>query len=68
MVVNSSIFNFQMITLLCSYGILVYELLHRETAGAKHGEKSANASHNGMAETIERLEEMVMGNFTSKTH
>ena len=47
-----------MITLLCSYGILVYELLHRETAGAKHGEKSANASHNGMAETIERLQEM----------
>ncbi|GAV09529.1 hypothetical protein RvY_19051 [Ramazzottius varieornatus] len=51
-----------MITLLCSYGILVYELLHREAGAGKHGEKTTNTSGTGMAEVIEKLDELVAGN------
>ena len=64
-----------MITLLCSYAILVYELLHREGGGShsagpldKNSLTHAAASASKVSRVLERLEEMVEANYSLKSH
>ncbi|OQV18159.1 hypothetical protein BV898_07748 [Hypsibius exemplaris] len=70
-----------MITLLCSYAILVYELLHREAsssgghgggqggdvAGANKSSHSQNGALN-VARVLRKLEDLVTGNYSMKAH
>lgn len=64
----------QMITLLCSYAILVYELLHREAAGggSLHGNPASSLTHaasdSKVSRVLERLEEIVASNYSLKAH